>query len=181
MIQGFKWVYAHAAKWRYLLIASSVLYGLAAIAGAVVGSNEPLQNTEGDIPHDPFYYLTHNSRSILLFLSGLLTFGMTSIFALFANGFMIGFSVAGRNQDTPLWATLMHIIPHGIFEIPAMLLAGAVGLYPLQLLVRYARNQRPLKIGWMSIVLSIVWIGALLIAAAFVEALISPAIIDWVT
>ncbi|MFD1954463.1 stage II sporulation protein M [Paenibacillus thailandensis] len=165
-------------EFRYLLLAALLMYGVAAIAGAAVGSFEPMEKSAAEIPRDPLYYIGHNSRASLLFVSGLLTIGMSSIFALFANGFMIGFSVASKMQETAFAATMMHVVPHGIFEVPAMILAGAVGLYPLQLIIRYARGIKPVRIAWVQLAQSVVLIAALIAAAGVVEAWITPHIIE---
>ena len=64
---------------------------------------------------------------LILFIGGV-TFGAATLFVLISNGYVIG-NISGvmlRGYDVSVFATT--IVPHGIFEITAMLMASALGL-----------------------------------------------------
>lgn len=64
--------------------------------------------------------------AILIFLGILL--GIAPIIFLTANGFLLGV-VAFMTQSESGWAIFLKaILPHGIFEIPVLIIAGAMGL-----------------------------------------------------
>ena len=64
---------------------------------------------------------------LILFLGGM-TFGAATLFVLVSNGYVIG-SISGvmlRGYDVSVFAAT--IVPHGIFEIAAILMSAALGL-----------------------------------------------------
>ena len=72
----------------------------------------------------------HNVRSLLLgFLLGLASFSILGMLPLFGTMAVIGYLMAllGTN-GLPLWNYAMFIIPHGILEVPALVLASAAVL-----------------------------------------------------
>ncbi|WP_049972374.1 stage II sporulation protein M [Haladaptatus cibarius] len=85
------------------------------------------QNVFGAIPVDTFVMLTANNWlvSISAAFSGL-AFGAPTVVALVFNGLIVG-AVVGLLPDTSLAVAL--IAPHGIIEIPALAIAGALGLH----------------------------------------------------
>ena len=57
-------------------------------------------------------------------------FGVTIVVPLFilvANGVLIGAAIERASESVSWWDIVYNIAPHGIFEIPAMILAFAVG------------------------------------------------------
>jgi stage II sporulation protein M len=73
------------------------------------------------------YIFTNNIKSafIVLFLG--FAFGVIPLFALITNGYLLGFVVNyafNREGIFILWK----IFPHGIFELPAVLISIAIGL-----------------------------------------------------
>jgi uncharacterized membrane protein SpoIIM required for sporulation len=166
---------------RYLLLISIMIYILGAIAGVVIGAHTPIEQMKrldpAGIPRDPMYYITHNGRSILYFAGGLISFGITSVYALFINGVFIGFSLTGLMKYIPLVPTLLHVIPHGVFEVPSMVIAGAVGLYPIQLLIQYARAKEKVRIHWLLIAQSTALFILLLCIAGIIEAWVTPLVV----
>lgn len=127
-------------------------------------------------------FLNNFFASLQIMIFGILL-GIPTLLSLFANGAILG-GVATNLGDggiAGLSFLALGILPHGIFEIPAFLSSAAFGLkmgfhlvFPL-----------PQKKRWES--LSIIWkefftvfplILLLLIIAAIIEVLVTPALID---
>ncbi len=64
---------------------------------------------------------------ILLFLGGA-SFGIFTIFIMSLNGIVIGAILQIVQKEHSIAFVAAAIIPHGIFEIPAFILAGALGV-----------------------------------------------------
>lgn len=117
---------------------------------------------------------------ILLFLGGA-SFGILTIFIMSLNGILIGAIMEIVHKDHTVIFVAAAIVPHGIFEIPAFILSGALGILLAQSLIgewyngadaaedakKYAR-------------LFMVYTIPLVLIAAFVEAFITPVIIHLV-
>ena len=74
------------------------------------------------------YLMTHNTRVSILLLALGMTWGIGTIILLFYNGVILGavaldYILAGENAFLAGW-----LLPHGVVEIPAILLAGQAGL-----------------------------------------------------
>jgi uncharacterized membrane protein SpoIIM required for sporulation/ABC-type transport system involved in multi-copper enzyme maturation permease subunit len=123
----------------------------------------------------------HNLRAVLLAtLAGLFTYSVLGLLLLLLPFFIIGFLVttvatAGIPASNFLIA---FVLPHGIFEIPAIVLSGAAILRVGASLTTLSKNE---SIGegllksladWTKIVLGVV--VPLLLVAAIMEALVTP-------
>jgi len=117
---------------------------------------------------------------ILLFLGGA-SFGILTIFIMSLNGIVIGAIMEIVHQDhTPLFVAAA-ILPHGIFEIPAFILSGALGMLLARSLLAewYAGEDTAVdahRFGW----LFILYVLPLVAIAACVEAFITPVVIHLV-
>ena len=100
---------------------------------------------------------------------------------LFSNAFLIGAMGAYyRINGMPLSVFLAGILPHGVFELPALVLASACGVY-------LCRNMGRLVVGGPGRVPMVELLCGLLrvllltvmpltVAAAFIEAYVTPAV-----
>ena len=70
----------------------------------------------------------HNLRALLLIAGMGLLLGIYPVFAMLVNGLLIGVVAVMTTQSSSLMAFLAGIVPHGIFEIPALLIGAGVGL-----------------------------------------------------
>jgi uncharacterized membrane protein SpoIIM required for sporulation len=61
---------------------------------------------------------------------------------LFSNGFILGSAVKTVANQLKLTETLSLILPHGIFEIPALIIAGAAGFKIPYELLRFALGKK---------------------------------------
>lgn len=70
----------------------------------------------------------NNSIKALLVVVGGLALGIFPVIFLLANGAALGFVLAASMQSRGVLNALLAIVPHGIFELPAILLATSMGL-----------------------------------------------------
>jgi stage II sporulation protein M len=116
-----------------------------------------------------FIYL-HNLRALaIIYLASIAYVGLALVLA---NGYALGTAVvyALDRGLTPLQVAAA-IMPHGVFELPALLAASATGLVTIS----YVRSK---KLKGIALIAAALIIEALLLAvAAFVETYITPAIL----
>jgi uncharacterized membrane protein SpoIIM required for sporulation len=161
---------------RSLVISAFMVYGGSFLIGFLLAEFIPLGVKEDYVPiTDPLIYMKHNSMTILLFLSGIFTFGLTSFYALFLNGLILGASFYELGSHSTYGLALLHIVPHGLFEVPAMVLAGAVGLYPIQIIMRYMQGAKLVREGeWKVLFFMTGCVFVFVMVAGTVEAWVTP-------
>jgi uncharacterized membrane protein SpoIIM required for sporulation len=109
--------------------------------------------------------IRHNIQVALLAAALGVTFGIGTALLLFENGVVLG-AVAVRytQQGFGLFMTAW-LLPHGVFEIPSILVAGQAGFYLARLLLRRRedRNVRQSMREWLVLVaglaMMLVWAG----------------------
>ena len=74
-----------------------------------------------------FIFLNNSVKSVLVIILSLLL-GIFPIFFLVFNGFLIGLVIYDALTVTSLLVVSSAIIPHGIIELPIIILAGSIGL-----------------------------------------------------
>ncbi|MEW9702601.1 stage II sporulation protein M [Paenibacillus sp. SI8] len=72
-------------------------------------------------------FLNNAIKSVLIMFLGLLL-GILPLFMLVANGMILGYVLSLQTHESTLLIVLKGILPHGIIEIPVILLACAYGL-----------------------------------------------------
>ncbi len=105
--------------------------------------------------------------------SGILL-GIPSIFSLIFNGLLLGIYF---KTETNFIELLAFIIPHGIFEIPAIIISGAVGLYLGHIGFKTIRGKETIGRLTESLKRSmwvLIGVTILLLVAGIIEGLISP-------
>ena len=115
-------------------------------------------------------------------LGGTITLGALSFMSLVPNGLHMGLLIASFNGSFPPWKIALLILPHGIFEIPAIIIAGAAGFKIPYKIVRYlaGRKEQILTKEDIKEYLTLTLISIILIViAAFVEAYITPRIAEF--
>jgi uncharacterized membrane protein SpoIIM required for sporulation len=122
------------------------------------------------------FLMTHNIRVSILTLALGMTWGVGTILMLFYNGIMVGaiavdYVHAGQTKFLLGW-----LLPHGVIEIPAVLIAGQAGLMLALALIGWGKRI-PLKTRLREIsadlVTLIFGVGVLLVWAGFIEAFLS--------
>lgn len=118
-----------------ILILTGLLGGFAVHADESVGeelidmmNEEIFDNIESENPAvvSANIFVNNLQTSVILFIGGA-TFGLVTLLILAVNGFVIGIVIEYVRQEQGLYVILAGIIPHGIFEIPALVLAATFG------------------------------------------------------
>jgi stage II sporulation protein M len=133
-------------------------------------------------PYDMCVKLFFNNLQacILLFLGGA-TFGILTIFIMSINGILIGAIMEIVHKDhTPLFVAAA-LLPHGIFEIPAFIISGALGILLAQSLIAewYGGGDSAIA-AYSQARLFLAVVLPLVVIAACVEAFITPVVIHLV-
>ena len=109
--------------------------------------------------------IRHNIEVALLAAALGVTFGIGTALLLFENGVLLGaVAVHYTRQGFGLFMTAW-LLPHGVFEIPSILIAGQAGFYLARLLLRRRedRNVRQSMREWLVLVaglaMMLVWAG----------------------
>ncbi|MDN5363988.1 MAG: stage sporulation protein [Eubacteriales bacterium] len=93
--------------------------------------------------------ITHNTLIILLIaIGGLLSFGIVSAAILFSNGFYVGLTIAFALTRVSITYILKKLLPHGIIEIPALLIASSMGFRLLQVVLLYVFRRDSFEPNW---------------------------------
>lgn len=128
----------------------------------------------------------HNLRAIVLaMLAGVFSYGVLGILILMMPIVLIGFFMATLGSAGVSMGTFLggFVLPHGIFEVPAIILAGAA---LLRMGASMAAQSKGKTIGesllrsladWAKIMLGLV--APLLLLAAVMETLVTPRIAMW--
>ncbi|MBD0384918.1 stage II sporulation protein M [Paenibacillus sedimenti] len=74
-----------------------------------------------------FIFLNNAFKSVIIIFLGLLL-GVFPLFMLVANGMILGYVLTLQTHESTLSVVLKGILPHGIIEIPVILIACAYGL-----------------------------------------------------
>jgi len=115
-----------------------------------------------------WFLLSNNSVASFLGLFLGMFFGVYSIFASVANGFMVGF-VGALTVESEGILSLWRILPHGIFELPAVFISLGMGL-KLSSFIFYKNKSKNLKSFLInSLRVFFLAVVPLLIVAAFIE------------
>ncbi len=131
----------------------------------------------------PIIFVNNVRASVVIFLAGMVSFSVLGIIAYLINIGLVG-GVLGMFKligFSPLLLFLSGLLPHGVFELPALLLASAA---VLRLGVSLVTPQLGKSMGQVTLELMADWakvfVGAvipLLAVAAIVEAYITPTIL----
>jgi len=122
------------------------------------------------------YLMTHNTRISILTLALGMTYGVGSVIMLFYNGIMLGavavdYMRAGQTKFLLGW-----LMPHGVIEIPAILIAGQAGFVLALALIGWGKRinlRARLRVVSKDLVTLIFGVALLLVWAGFVEAFLS--------
>jgi len=141
-----------------------------------------LTNLQGSI-NAPFLFMNNTRAVAAIFLMGLFSFGVLGILLYMLNIGLIGglyalIKLLGLN---PLPMFLAGVVPHGIFELPALMIGSAVVLYMGAVIVTPQTGKSmgevmiELLADWMKIFLGVVM--PLLAVAAIIESYITPGLL----
>lgn len=130
-----------------------------------------------------FELFVNNLKVSLMMMFGGFFFAFIPVMGAIANGALVGFVVAhlaARTHANVLLLILAGILPHGLFEIPAYLLASGCGIrfgwYVLRSLAG-RRHPGAWQAAWRDLAPTLLWIMGLLVAAALVETNVTPLLV----
>jgi stage II sporulation protein M len=126
-------------------------------------------------------FLNNLEACVLLFLGGA-TFGLLTMFVLSFNGIVIGGILGVVREKTDDFVMLAAIVPHGIFELPAVLVSATLGLMLSRAVMLEFAGQgdaaaQALRLGRLFVRYVVPFIAI----AACIEAFITPAVLQMVT
>jgi stage II sporulation protein M len=125
-------------------------------------------------------FVNNFGACILLFLGGA-SFGILTIFIMSLNGIVIGAVMEIIHKDHSWVFIAAALIPHGIFEIPAFIISGSLGILLAQSLISewYGGADTASEAQKLAR-LFLLYVLPLVAIAACVEAFITPVIIQLV-
>jgi stage II sporulation protein M len=181
------------------ILAVVRLFVLAAFVGALTFLIKPgllalivgiFAKKFGAVPHTGWplarEIFVSNSTACLLALAGGILFGISPLLIVFFNGFIIGFIVlsllalSGSLGQNLLYLVL-GLLPHGIFEIPAFILAASLGLrLGIEWMLGTSRGRRGevIKNNLRRCLVAVPILAAALFIAAIVEVFVSGQLVS---
>jgi stage II sporulation protein M len=120
-----------------------------------------------------YIFLNNSIKAFLVILFGF-AFGIIPIFFVFTNAELIGLVLAVFGAREGFLKVVLSLLPHGIFEIPAILIASGYGLWLGVRFYRRIRYGEPfMEAFWFAMRKYFTVVFPLLLLAAFIEAYIS--------
>ena len=188
--------------WKFLkehllntIIVCTLIFIICAISGIMFGinyseetkeillsfieANQDLLNAEG-LTSAGGLIKNNTTACAMSILFGILPFIFLTLISLSLNGFMIGI-VLGFSKATTgasmIKSFVLGILPHGIFELPALIISMSMGIYLCLTLTLKIFGRGKIKIielfkGYLRIFISL--IIPMLIFAGFIEAYVTP-------
>ena len=99
---------------------------------------DPFDNSNPGV----LFFFKHNLKVAFLLWSGAVTVGVTTLVNLFSNSFILGSAIKTVTSQIGLTKTLLLILPHGIFEIPGLIIARSAGFKIPYELLRFALGKK---------------------------------------
>jgi uncharacterized membrane protein SpoIIM required for sporulation len=136
---------AQYTRWiRIHMVVALLTFVVGGLVGWAILSSIPLEQLSqfapdaSVLPELTFWGIfSNNMVAMSVLMLGALTFGLLSLFGLFLNGLIVGAIVPVALDELSMVVLVAYIAPHGIIEIPALLMAGSIGLRVPHRIVRY--------------------------------------------
>lgn len=102
----------------------------------------PVERQEPNVGRTIFDYFIHNVLADVFISFTIFTFGIFTAALLLVNGFLVGVSIMHSLQHgNDLIYIVTALVPHGIFEIPAMIIAGSIGFKLIDAVIAKIRGE----------------------------------------
>jgi stage II sporulation protein M len=179
---------------RAYFLAASLIFAISIVIGWQIGSSDPetsrlviaqleekFSSVKNAAAEEIFFFIFINNTlidaaAIFLFFIG----GLVPVLLLAGNGLTIGLVVNLLRQDFSTTQLIAALIPHGIIEIPAFLMAGAVGFWLNWQMILRIFYKKPffssLKSAFFFFLIIIVPLN---FTAALIETFITPLILNF--
>lgn len=124
-----------------------------------------------------FIFLNNAVKSLLVLLLGIF-FGIVPIFFIFINGQLVGLFLGVAQLNGKGTLAVLGLLPHGIFEIPALVISAGYGLWLGGCFFRLIFRKEPFGVH-LKFALKKYWqvVVPLLLVAAAIETLVTPLIV----
>jgi stage II sporulation protein M len=178
---------------RSYLLTSVVLLGLGVLVGVAIiayytGAAQQLENELSgfvkifrELPKLQLLtaiFLNNALKTFIVIIFGMF-FGVIPVLFLLVNGAAVGVAITSATQSRGLWESLLAILPHGVLELPAVLLGTSIGLmiggHSIRRIFGTADTTLGTELG-RALKFFVAVIIPLLILAALVEAFITPVV-----
>lgn len=126
------------------------------------------------------FIVVQNTRAAFIAVVSGVAFGLLPLVFAAANGFVLGVVCRTAAAALPIGAVALRILPHGIFELPALFLASAYGLWLGSIVVRRMSGDDTVRVGASlkhAVRMYLLVILPLLLVAATIEAFVTPRLI----
>lgn len=194
-------LFAIAARLRPFLLVALALFVGGALAGGLLGpelrgwllpmehglKQEALRLSHTTRMEMVFALFVNNLKVSLMMLFGGFVFAFIPAAGAIANGALVGFVVeqlAAVTRANLFLLVVAGILPHGLFEIPAYLLASSSGIrFGWLTLGSLSGVRRPKawRAAWQDLAPTLLWLTGLLFAAALIETNVTPLLLHAVT
>jgi stage II sporulation protein M len=140
---NFKNFFTHYSMWIKLILVLFVISGILGVVGAykypelMDKVSEAFAEEFGESPDLNLnlafkIFIQNATASLIAWLGGLLV-GLAPILVVVANGFLIGYVVtyiyiSSSSVGDSITLVIAGLLPHGVFELPAVLLAAVLGM-----------------------------------------------------
>ncbi len=135
------WLYCLIANYRIILLSTLLYIGSIIISCVILRWDVTIKDAFKIVSFIDI--LKNNIQVILIILLGSFILGVPSFLNIVSNGFLLGGSIqTAIKNGASLYDVLLLLIPHGIFEIPAIIIAGAAGFKIPYEIVRYLAGKK---------------------------------------
>ncbi|WP_263021067.1 stage II sporulation protein M [Natronobiforma cellulositropha] len=127
------------------------------------------------------FFIAQNTPPFLLSIFGAVTVGVLTLVIMVINGILVGNVVVSVGGDVGFAIVIASIVPHGIFELPALFVAAGVGFRLLHRFVQRVTGAREAFVTKSSLYRTGVFVcfaWLVLVLAAFVEAYVTLWLVD---
>ena len=184
-------------RFRYFVLASSLLFAAGVVLGPTIGSALPGVNSYfGDSFRqlawlaewlEPYtftmfiFILVKNLVSLAASFALSPLLGLMPLFSLLINGALIGYLGKIIAAEESVGYLLLGILPHGVIELPAFIIANGAAFYFGAALMSTAFSARVRAGLAETLVRSLKYLGlaaAMLLPAAAIETFVTPLFLD---
>lgn len=160
-------------------ILASMGYNLLELIAEITGEEVFPDPEETEI--NARFYIQNNSIPFMLSIFGAISLGVLTAWIMLFNGVIVGNVVAPIAPVAGIDFVLVALLPHGIFELPALFLAAAVGFRIVYRFGERIFGRRDAFVTYPYLyrtALFVILAWLMLAVAAVIEAHITPALIE---
>lgn len=187
----FKEIRLYLQRLRPYLVTSLILFGVGLVVGLMIVNRFPQMAETFESSLASFItvfrglpkfklaaaiFVNNSVKTLAMMLLGTLL-GVIPAFFLIVNGAALGMVLSLSGQTRGVWVSLLSVLPHGILELPAVILGTAIGIMMGTSIARKLFAKSTNKIGselGSALKFFCCVIVPLLLVAAVVEAYVTP-------